>query len=122
MHTELQPHLIYFAGLFDGEGSVDFKRRIERRKRKNGLEGYSYSKSMRIRMEISMTDQDTIQWCCDNFGGILRLKPRKIHKLQYRWKAVFRNAYKIAKEIIPYSITKKEALQKIIDYYEKGVE
>ena len=46
----------------------------------------------------------------------------KIHKLQYRWKAVFRNAYKIAKEIIPYSITKKEALQKIIDYYEKGVE
>jgi hypothetical protein len=39
--------------------------------------------------------------------------------MQYRWRRCFRDALKIAKAIIPYSITKKEKLQQVIDHYEK---
>ena len=37
----------YIAGLFDGEGSVFFKRAIEKKKKHNG-KGYRTSQSMRI--------------------------------------------------------------------------
>ena len=38
--------------------------------------------------------------------------------MQYRWRRCFRDALKIAKAIIPYSITKKEKLQQVINHYE----
>ena len=44
----------YIAGLFDGEGSVNFNRRPEKKKKHKGG-GYRVSNSMRISMEISMT-------------------------------------------------------------------
>ena len=28
----------------------------------------------------------TIQWCADKFGGKVYEKPRKTHKMQYRWR------------------------------------
>ena len=69
-------------------------------------------------MEIVMTDEATIQWCCDNFGGRCIPKPRKEYKMQYRWRRGFKDAYEIAKAIIPYSVTKKDKLQQVIDHYE----
>ena len=45
----------YIAGRFDGEGSIHFKRGIEKKKKHKG-EGYRLSNSMRISMEITMTD------------------------------------------------------------------
>ena len=47
--------IAYIAGLFDGEGSIHFKRGIEKKKKHKG-EGYRLSNSMRISMEITMTD------------------------------------------------------------------
>ena len=47
--------IAYIAGLFDGEGSVHFKRGIEKKKKHKG-DGYRLSNSMRISMEITMTD------------------------------------------------------------------
>ena len=64
-----------------------------------------------------MTHKPTIQWCADNFVGKVNRKPRGEHKMQYRWRRCFRDALKIAKAIIPYSITKKEKLQQIIVHY-----
>jgi len=66
-----------------------------------------------------MTHKDTIQWCCDNFGGRCIPKPRKEYKMQYRWRRGFKDAYNIATAIHPYAITKKEELKKIIDHYDK---
>tara|TARA_R100000697_G_scaffold41963_1_gene54749 strand:- start:285 stop:575 length:291 start_codon:yes stop_codon:yes gene_type:complete len=71
-------------------------------------------------MEIVMTHRPTIQWCADKFGGKVYEKPRKTHKMQYRWRRSFRDALEIARAIIPYSVTKKDALQKIIDHYDDG--
>jgi hypothetical protein len=72
----------------------------------------------RIQLEIVMTDEATIQWCCDNFGGRCIPKPRKEYKMQYRWRRGFTDAYKIANAIYPYAVTKKKALKDIIDHYD----
>ncbi len=105
----------YLAGLMDGEGCVTYKKYWSSKRKNRPKEYYCW----RIQLEIVMTDKDTIQWCCDTFGGNLCLKPRKNgYKMQYRWRRGFRDAYKIAKEIHPYAITKKEKLKNIIDHYE----
>ncbi len=51
--------MAYIAGLFDGEGSIHFKRGIEKKKKHKG-DGYRYSNSMRISMEITMTDYSVV--------------------------------------------------------------
>ena len=48
--------IAYIAGLFDGEGSIHFKRGIEKERNTRG-DGYRLSNSMRISMEITMTDE-----------------------------------------------------------------
>ena len=48
----------YIAGLFDGEGSVDFKRRKERR-------GKYVTNAMQITMRIEMTTQSILRWIQD---------------------------------------------------------
>ena len=50
----------YIAGLFDGEGSVFFKRAVEKKKKHNG-KGYRTSMSQRISMEVTMTDESVIR-------------------------------------------------------------
>ena len=61
----------YIAGLFDGEGSIEFTKRKE--KKTNG----TYS-CRRISMEISMTDQSVLMWLHEVLGvGTLTNKPRK---------------------------------------------
>ena len=47
-----------------------------------------------------MTHKPTIQWCADTFGGKVYRKPRKTHKMQYRWRRSFRDALEIAKAIM----------------------
>ena len=51
----------YIAGLFDGEGSIHYKRGIEKKKKHKG-DGYRTSNSMRISMEITMTDYSVLVW------------------------------------------------------------
>ena len=52
----------YIAGLFDGEGSLHIKRAPEKKKKHKGKPGYRMSNSMRISMEIAMTDEMVIRW------------------------------------------------------------
>ena len=107
---------IYLAGLFDGEGCVTYKKYLGSKRDSRPNRYYCW----RIQLEIVMTDKNAIQWCCDNFGGNLCLKPRKNgYKMQYRWRRGFKDAYKIAKELALYAITKKDKLQNIIDHYGK---
>ena len=69
--------IAYIAGLFDGEGSIHFKRGIEKKKKHKG-EGYRLSNSMRISMEITMTDYSVLLWVHETLGcGTLRSKKVK---------------------------------------------
>ena len=118
----------YIAGLFDGEGSVLFKRGVEKKKKHNG-KGYRTSNSMRINMEITMTDKSVIQWVHEVLGcGTVTRKPRKgLRKdgtkflTQYVWRVTYRDAYQVAKLLWPYAQTKVHGIEKIIDHYEPHV-
>ena len=120
-----QTDLAYIAGLFDGEGSINFTRRPERKKKHNGKPGYRISNSMRISMEIAMTDQSVLIWLHEVLGvGTLIDKPRKglrkngtKYLMQYRWRCTFRDAYYVCLLIWPWSHTKLPKIQQIIEHY-----
>ena len=115
----------YIAGLFDGEGSIYFKRGIEKKKRHKGKPGYRLSNSMRISMEITMTDKSVLMWVHEVLGvGTLNKKPRKglrkdgtKYLMQYKWRCTFRDAYYVCCLIWPWSHTKMPKIQQIMDYY-----
>ena len=110
----------YIAGLFDGEGSIDFTKRKE--KKKSG----TYD-CRRISMEISMTDRSVLLWLHEVLGcGTLTNKPRKGKRvdgtkylMQYRWRCTFRDAYYVCLLIWPWAHTKLPKIQQIIEHYAK---
>ena len=115
----------YIAGLFDGEGSIYYARRIEKKKKHKG-KGYRTSMSQRISMEVTMTDESVIRWLHEvlNVGTVVK-KPRKglrkdgtKYLMQYKWRCTFRDAYYVCCLLFPYAHTKLEKIQKIINHYD----
>ena len=110
--------IAYIAGLFDGEGSIDFTKRKE--KKRSG----TYD-CRRISMEISMTDESVLRWITEVLGvGTLTKKPRKglrkngtKYLMQYRWRCTFRDAYYVCRVLWPYAHTKLPKIQQVIDHY-----
>ena len=120
--------IAYIAGLFDGEGSIHIKRGIENKKKHTG-KGRRISNSMRISMEITMTDESVLRWLHEVLGvGTLNRKPRKGRRkdgtkylMQYRWRCTFRDAYYVCKLLCPYAHTKLPKIQQVIEHYAKDV-
>ena len=108
----------YIAGLFDGEGSIHFKRSPE--KKRSG----TYN-CMRISMEITMTDKSVLLWVHEVLGvGTFTKKPRKGFRkdgtkylMQWRWRCTFRDAYHVCLLIWPWAHTKLPKINKIIEHY-----
>ena len=117
--------LAYIAGLFDGEGSIYFKRGIEKKKKHTG-KGHRLSNSLRLSMEITMTDQSVLIWVHEILGvGTLNKKPRKglrkdgtKYLMQYRWRCTFRDAYYVCCLIWPWAHTKLPKIQQVIEHYQ----
>ena len=120
--------IAYIAGLFDGEGSIQIKRAIERKKKHTG-KGRRISNSMRISMEITMTDESVLRWLHEVLGvGTLNRKPRKGRRkdgtkylMQYRWRCTFRDAYYVCRLLWPYAHTKLPKIQQVIEHYASDI-
>ena len=117
--------IAYIAGLFDGDGSIYYAKRIEKKKKHNG-KGYRTSMSQRISMEVTMTDESVIRWLHEvlKVGTVVK-KPRKglrkdgtKYLMQYKWRCTFRDAYYVCCLLFPYAHTKLEKIQKIINHYD----
>ena len=117
--------MAYIAGLFDGEGSIHFKRGIEKKKKHKGKPGYRYSNSMRISMEITMTDHSVLIWLHEVLG-VGTLRPKRVkgkrkdgtpYLKQYKWRCTFRDAYQVCLLIWPFAHVKLDKIQQIIEYY-----
>jgi len=114
----------YIAGLFDGEGSIHIKRAPEKKKKHKG-KGHRISNSLRLSMEITMTDRSVLLWLHEVVGcGTLTKKPRKGRRvdgtkylMQWRWRCTFRDAYYVCCLIWPWSHTKLEKVQQVIEHY-----
>ena len=112
----------YIAGLFDGEGCVQYKQYWDT-KRKDRPRRY---KTWRISMEMSMTDEMVIRWVHEilKVGTVkLNIKNKspssKSHwKDQWRWRCSHRDAYKVAKILWPFAQVKQHKIEQIIDHYE----
>ena len=109
--------IAYIAGLFDGEGSIDFKRRKEKR-------GKYITNAMQISMRIQMTDESILRWIHEVLKlGTIRKKNRS-PSIKKHWKDSwiytlrFREAYKVCCLIWPYAHVKLDKIQQIIDHYE----
>jgi len=111
----------YIAGLFDGEGSIDFKRRYENRK---GKKGKRYlTNAMNITMRIEMTHESILRWIKEKLEvGTVRKRNRspsvKSHwKDRWTYTLRYRQAYYVCCLIWPYAHVKMAKIQKIIDHY-----
>ncbi len=119
----------YIAGLFDGEGSIHFKRGIEKKKKHKNKPGYRYSNSMRISMEITMTDYSVLVWVHEVLG-VGTLRPKTVKGLrkdgtkylkQWKWRCTFRDAYQVCLLIWPFAHVKLNKIQQIIEHYSKDI-
>ena len=116
----------YIAGLFDGEGSLHIRRGLEKKKKHKGKPGYRMSNSMRISMEISMTDEMVIRWVHEVLavGTVIRrdikgkTKSGGKFKTQWRWRCTFRDCYYVCRLLWPHAKVKLPKLEKVIDHYE----
>ena len=114
----------YIAGLFDGEGSIYYAKRTEKKKKHNG-KGYRSSMSQRISMEITMTDESVIRWVHEVLGrGTVVRKPRKglrkdgtKYLMQWKWRCTFRDAFYVCKLLWPWAHVKMPKIQQVIDHY-----
>jgi hypothetical protein len=128
-YMKMKDHnLAYIAGLFDGEGSIHIKRAPEKKKKHKGKSGYRMSNSLRLSMEITMTDQSVLIWVHEVLGvGTLTKKPRKGRRvdgtkylMQYRWRCTFRDAFYVCCLLFPYAHTKLAKIQQVINHYTHG--
>jgi len=107
----------YIAGLFDGEGSVDFARRKEKR-----------GNVQSILMRIEMTDKDVLKWVHETLGvGTVRKRnrspSRKAHwKDAWVYSIRFRDALHVCKLLWPHIKVKLNKIEQIIDHYEPDIQ
>jgi len=109
--------LAFIAGLFDGEGSVDYAQRWE--KKKNRPRKYLMR---RISCEIGMTDYPVLHWLHQTLG-YGQVNPKKSPegcKPQWRWRCSFRDCNKFAQQMLPHAIVKYKKLKQIVDHYNEG--
>ena len=115
--------IAYMAGLFDGEGHVEYKKRLVKQK-KGKNKAY---KTWSIRCEMSMTDKGVMEWFHQtlNFGTLNKREAKKSwtgKKPQWRWRCGYRDALKFAKLMWPHAQVKLHKLEQIIDHYEPDIQ
>ena len=106
----------YLAGLFDGEGSVDYAKRYKKIGNRRSL-------TWNILMRIQMTDESVLRWVCETLGvGTVRKKNRS-PSIKPHWKdswiysVRYRQAYYVCKLLWPYAQVKLHKIEQIIDHY-----
>ena len=114
-----QNDIAYMAGLFDGEGHVEYKKRLVKQKKGKNKAYNTWS----IRCEMSMTDRGVMKWFHETIGfGTLNKREAKLSwtgkKPQWRWRCSYRDALEFAKLMWPYAQGKLHPLEQIIDHYE----
>jgi len=117
MNNNYHLDIAYIAGLFDGEGSLTYKKYKE--KKKSG----TYD-CRRISMEISMTDKNVIEPVHETLmvGTVRPKKVPKGKKPQWRWRCTFRDCLHVCKKLWPYATVKLHAIEKVIDHYEPDIQ
>ena len=110
--------IAYIAGLFDGEGTVDYAQRWVKKRSDKSKKYFCF----RISCEIGMTDYAVLEWIHQTlgYGSFRSRKVPEGMKPQWRWCCVFRDSYKFAKLMLPHARVKYVKLKQIVDHYSEG--
>ena len=121
MNDNYKLDIAYVAGIFDGEGSLTYKKYKERRKKGNKV---NYYDCWRIAMEVSMTDKNTIELIHETLmcGTVRPKKVPKGMKPQWRWRCTFRDCLYVCKKLWPFAIVKLHKIEQVIDHYEPDIQ
>lgn len=94
--------ICYLAGIVDGEGSIDVS--VAK------VEGTRKTPSHRVRLKVSMCENESIELLEHCFGGLAKLRHRKNpkHKPIWEWCIRSLNARAALVELFPYLLIKKE--------------
>jgi hypothetical protein len=122
MNDNYKLEIPYIAGLFDADGSVQYKQYMKKR----GKDKKAYP-TWDIRLEISMTDQNVIELVHETLkvGSVRKKPPGKGQlgtKMQWRWRCGFRDALHVCKLFWPYATVKLHKIEKIINHYEPNIQ
>lgn len=107
--------LVYFAGLFDGEGSVGIYL--------GTVKARSIHQTYTLKLCITNTHKPVMEWVQLTFGGSLRHYAHPANmpahwKPQWRWEANCRHAGMVAKAVVQHSIIKKKQLLIAVEFSE----
>ena len=110
----------YVAGIIDGEGSIEFKKKPRIRRDRIGTPTY---KTLIVRMEVPQVDGRLIDYLMETTKEGTRDMKHYLNndnwQDQHRWRCGYHGVYRILKQIYRYLIVKKEKAKKVIDHYDK---
>ena len=120
MRTMTSTERAYVAGIVDGEGWIEFRRKPMKRNNRPGKPTHNV---LIIRMEVPQVDGRLIDYMMKTTGeGNRDLKKFPNHptfKTQHRWRLCHHAVYRVLKQIYPFLIVKQEKAKLIIDHYDK---
>ena len=120
MRTMSPTERAYVAGIIDGEGWIEFRRKPMKRNNRPGKPTHNV---LIIRMEVPQVDGRLIDYLMETTAeGTRDLKKFPKHptfKTQHRWRACHHGVYRLLKQIYPFLIVKREKAKLIIDHYDK---
>ena len=110
----------YVAGIIDGEGSIEFKRRLTKRNNRPGKPTHNV---LIVRMEVPQVDGRLIDYLMETTqegSRSMKYYPTKDNwQDQHRWRVGYRGVYRILKQVHKYLIVKKEKSKLVLDHYDK---
>lgn len=116
-HPEiLAAHAIYFAGFFDGEGSILIYTR------KSPMTNGALTPGQNLRITITNTHEGVIRWVHATFGGNVwtyrRMPPGPRRSRAWKWTAGSTLAVHILRAMLPYLIVKREQAEVALAFQE----
>ena len=110
----------YVAGIIDGEGCIEFKKRKTRR---NTRPGKPIHNVLIVRMEVPQVDGRLIDYLMkttkEGTRDIKKYPTKDNWQDQHRWRVGYRGVYRILKQVHKYLIVKKEKSEMVINHYDK---
>ena len=110
----------YVAGIIDGEGSIEFKRKERIRRDRVGSPTYN---TLIVRLEVPQVDGRLIDYLMETTKeGVRDMKryPTKENwQDQHRWRCSHHGVYRVLKQVLRYLIVKQEKAKLVVDHYNK---
>ena len=110
----------YVAGIIDGEGWIEFKRKKMRRNTRPGKPMYNV---LIVRMEVPQVDGRLIDYLMETTQegsrDIKRFPSHPTYHDQHRWRVGYHGVYRVLKQVYSYLVIKQQKAKLIIDHYDK---